>query len=212
MGLESGAREGSAALAVRELRDQLLGGERLLAGHLKKLESIHVFEGGETLGKRGHCGGSLTGFRYVSLPDQVGGWLRAAQRPSTPSLAQKATRLAPHWFCSLVCVSAAGCWGRRRCLLGHVDSDLGSVVIEVSIEPVTSLCLSFLSHGRDRSLTRGLPQGLLMRMNENRKSTRVLMLETPGRLAENAGAPPCPWPILSEPQAAPYLETQGATA
>lgn len=32
-----------------------------------------------------------------------------------------------------------------------------------------------------------------MRMNENRKSTRVLMLETPGRLAENAGAP-------SEPQ------------
>lgn len=39
-----------------------------------------------------------------------------------------------------------------------------------------------------------------MRMNENRKSTRVLMLETPGRLAENAGAPPCPWPIPSEPQ------------
>lgn len=69
--------------------------------------------------------------------------------------------------------------GRRRCLLGHVDADLGSVVDRtVSIEPVTFLCLSFLSQGRDCSLTRG--SGLVMRMNENQKSTRVLMLETPG--------------------------------
>lgn len=126
-------------------------------------------------------------------------------RPSTLYLAQKATCLAPCWFCLLVHVSAARCWGRRRCLLGHVDSDLGSVDRTVSLEPVTSLCLSLLSHGRDHSLTRGLPQGLVVRMDKNRKSTRVLLLETLGRLAEMlVHTPPRP-PILSEPQAAPDL-------
>lgn len=60
-------------------------------------------------------------------------------------------------------------------MFGDVVSGFGPVCASVS-KPVTSVCLSFLSHGRDPCLTQGLPQGFSVRTEERRKTQEPLGL------------------------------------